>query len=305
MSALKGGRFSMEERATIESYAASLTPEEIGEELERDPKSIRKYIVEKLGLTPVEAMRIPSPITPPDSPPQVVRRPEPVERAAISSEFRRTELWKRLSDGFEPDELKYLEERYIVMVTQFEDVVATEETQILQAIKLEILMDRNLAQRKKALQSIRIIEEAQAELLEDYCPGGSRSNLTKEQIQELLNVETQLNAARSDEQSRTAEYDKLGAQHEKLMKALKATRDQRLDKVKTNKDGFLDVIRMLQEKDLQEIEGRQMELMKLASEKELVRLGRPIVYDDGNQDNPILCPETVGLSPEEVSEDGE
>lgn len=298
---MKKGRFSKDEIEIITQHAAILDVNEIGETLNRDPESVRTFIVDKLGLLPLEpAASRPdiSKVVAPEAT-KMVRRAEPAQRAAVSLELRKTEMWRRLKDEFEESELTFLEERYVAMVDQFETVFATEETQMLQCIKLEILMSRNLQQRKKALQSIRFIEESQSEMMEEYCPGGDRSNITKEQLDQLCNIETQLNAARSDEQSKTAEYDKLSSQHTKLMQSLKATRDQRLDKIESTKVNFLDVIRQLNDRDIQEREGRQMELMRIAGERELIRLGRPITYDDGNQDSPILCPETVNLGPDE------
>ncbi len=292
------GRFTDEEIAFIKQHVSLLDINEIGENLNRDPTSIKKYIT-KIGLVPIEPGSIHAAKSPAAEAQPIVRRVEANERVVVSNELRKTEMWKRLADEFEPEELVFLEERYIAMVSQFQDVVATEETQILQIIKLEILMSRNLSQRKKALHSIRFIEQTQKEKLNEYCPNGDISQRTERQLNELLTLQTQLNVCVSDEQSKTTEYEKLGAQHAKLMQSTKATRDQRLDKIESTKVNFLDIVRQLQQRDIQAIEGRQMELMKLAGERELVRLGRPITFEDGNQDSPILCAETVNLGPEE------
>lgn len=296
---MKKGRFTLEEASFLNLNSSTLSVDEIASSLNRDPKSVRLYIKEKLKLTPIESSVDDTPKTVASPTVPAVRRAEPNERAAVSNDLRKTQAWRRLQDEFEDEELLYLEERYVATVSQFGEVVATEETQILQVCKLEVLMSRNLQQRKKALFSIRFIESAQRDLLEEYCPSGDRGKLSETQLQRIMDMETQLNAARSEEQSKTAEYDKLGNQHSKLMTSLKATRDQRLERAESSKANFLDMIRNLQEKDVQAREGRQMELVKLAGQRELIRLGRPIKYDDGNMDSPILCPETVNLGPEE------
>jgi hypothetical protein len=83
------------------------------------------------------------------------------------------------------------------------------------------------------------------------------------------------------------------------MKSLKAVRDQRIQQVENSKVSFLGVIKLLSERDVQEREGKQMDLMRLAGDAEYTKLGRPIKFEDGNEDSPILSPETVDLSPEE------
>lgn len=301
---MKAGRFTLQEIKYIEENVLTLNYHEIGRGLNRNPTSVYNFITKKMEMKPIEPSVSNSLENQsggiresPDSA-ILVHRPEPAERAIVTKDLRNTEAWQRLLEEFTKKELKYFEERYVEMVTQFKEVVSTEVTQIFQSIKFEILMSRNLASRKKALESIEFLEQAQARQLEDFCPDGDRTRMSEAGYSRIMEIETQIGAARSDEQSKTAEYAKLQERHEKLMQAMKATRDQRLDKIESGKINFLDIIRQLSQRDVQMLEGRQMELMRMAGEKERVSLGRPVTYEDGNEDSPLLCADTVDLGPE-------
>ena len=241
----------------------------------------------------------PKPVDRPDIP---LSKDDDPERFQIKKELRQSESWRVLKQEFSDEELRFFEEGYVKLMRQFRaDVLATEETQIFMAIKLELLMSRNLQQRKKALEDIVRLEDMQRDHLGAF--GGDVHQMSDQDKAFSLNLENQLLQAKQAEQSRTTEYGKLQERHDALMKGLKATRDQRIKQIEQSKTSFLGVIRMLQDRDRQEAEGREIELTRMAADKEYVRLGRPIRYDDGNYDSPILSADTVDLGPEE--DDGE
>lgn len=298
---MKKGRFSLDEQNFIRANADKMDVNQLGEKMDRAPDSIAKWIAENLKVQAIGATLAPSPNT-------TTAQPESrlAERVEINRELRNSASWASLQLEFTEDELVLFNEKYVSYVAQFKqsgEVMATEEVQIFQAIKFELLMRRNLVGRKEALQSIKTLETIMADFLAKKCPGGSRAGMTDADRDRILVMETQINEARAEEKAFTGEFTKLQERHDKIMTALKATRDQRLTKIEDKKINFLDVIRELQRRDVQETEGRQIELMRLAGENELMRLGQPIKYEDGNEDSPILCAETVNLGREE--EDGE
>jgi hypothetical protein len=120
-----------------------------------------------------------------------------------------------------------------------------------------------------------------------------------------LSLETQLQVARKQEQDRTNEYVKLQERLDKLMESLKATRDQRVKQIESSKVSFVEVIKVLNRRDVQEREGRQNELLRMASEVEYERLGRPHRYEDNQEDSPILSADTVNLGPEPIQEESD
>lgn len=283
----KRGRLSKEEMNYIRVNSSKLTAVEIAERLNRTAETVQQYIAEHgLGAAPS------------------LPKDEAV-RVTIRQELRNSMSWKQLKDEFMDDELKYFEERYILMMSQFkDDVLPTEETQVFLLIKFEILMSRNLKERRRARDDIERLIRVQKEHLRQF--ENKIENMDDNAKQFMLNIETQLQSAKAAEQARTTEYVKLEEKHQALMKDLKATRDQRISKIESSKQSFLGLIKALQENDIREAEGRQMELMKMATEKEYRRLGHPHKFADNNEDQPILSAETVEMLDEPGdNEDGD
>ncbi len=277
----KRGRLSPDDIAYINDNCLLQTTKEIAHALNRTPEGIAKYLKDNRLTGAVIPVEDPS---------------EEKTPHTIQKQLRGTEAWKQLKQEFNNDELVFFDEKYVEMMAQFKDVLATERTQIFQAIKFELLMSRNLIARREALTNIDEAEEKARQYIRDR---GGASHLNQADSDYLLALQTQIVSLQHEEQSKTTEYTKLQERHDKLMESLKATRDKRLDRIESQKVDFLGVIKYLQDGDIQRVEGRQMELMKLAGQQEKISLGRPIKYDDGNMDNPILCCDTVDLEPEE------
>lgn len=273
----KRGRLGREEQDYIRVNARTMSADEIAKNLDRMPDTVRLFIRDNV---PADA----APAMPKDE----------ALRVTVRQELRNSMAWKQLKDEFIDEEVKFFEERYILMMSQFkEDVLPTEETQVFLLIKFEILMSRNLKERRRARQDIDRLTHMQTEHVAKF--KGDAALMSEEDKQFMLSMETQLQSAKAAEQSRTIEYVKLEEKHQALMKDLKGTRDQRISKIESSKQSIIGLLKMLQEQDIRDAEGRQMELMKMATKKEHKRLGSPHTYVDGNQDQPILSAETVEM----------
>lgn len=276
----KRGRLGNDDMAYIRAHAYQESAEEIGLAIDRSAEVVQKFIDDNVappkGSTPAEV--------------------EDVARITIRQELLNSHAWKNLKHEFDEEELKFFEEAYIKMMAQMRDnVLPTEETQIFHSVKYELLMARNLRERKKFKDSIVALEDMQREFVQGL--DGKKTGAQKEY---LLDLETQLNMAKRNEQDRTTEYVKLQERHNDILKSLKSTRDQRIKQIENmNKDGYLSVLKDLSKRDEQEKQGRQIELVKLAGKKEYNRLGRPTKYEDGSEDSPILSADTVDLGPED------
>jgi hypothetical protein len=277
-----------------------MTVAEMAEKFDRLPETVEKYMA---GLAGLPAAEKPEAFPPPRQKTvhQAAMTPADPDRHIIKAELRTSEAWRNLRNEFTADELKYFEESYIKLMSQFKgDVLASEETQIFQAVKFELLMNRNLRERKTAREDIDSLQLRQKLILEKAQNANGISDGDREY---LLNLETQLNIAKQAEQSRTNEFVKLQERHASLLKDLKSTRDQRVKQIESSKVSFLGVVRNLMDRDQQEREGRALELTKLAGQREYTRLGRPHKFDDGTEDSPILSADTVNLGPEEDEPD--
>lgn len=271
----KTGRLTQDERDFILANSRTMTPAEMATRLKRTEETIARWM--KAHLIRAEANR------------EEAKRQDGV---GIKAELRQTEKWRRLKEELTSEEMKFFEEEYIKLVAQFgNDVLASEVTQVFDCIKFEILKSRNMAERKRARQEIARLETQLDGLMKGY---DSPREMTEDERGELLGLETQLNVARAAEQSRTTEYVKLQERHDALMKSLKSTRDQRVRDASSGTDNVLSLLKKLQLREVQVAEGKQMELMRMAADKEYDRLGEFHTYEDGGLDRPILSPETVG-----------
>ena len=109
---MKKGRFSTEEMSFIEAKAEVLSPDDIASQLDRDPKSIREWIGEKIGFSAKQK-----------------------KEAAVANELKSKPYYKELIHQFSSEELEMFEFHFKKMWSQFkDDVFHTEEMQIIDTI---------------------------------------------------------------------------------------------------------------------------------------------------------------------------
>jgi predicted transcriptional regulator len=269
---LKRGRLGKAETNFIRDRAGKTPIAEIAAELNRDAGTVRTWIQENMAIdigASGEAV--------------------PIEENEIRNELRSSPEWEELKQQFVESELKSFERQYSKLMSQFRnDVMPTEEMQIFHLIKLNILMDRNLKSRARALQDIDRLSDEVNHMIENNPRNKPMSEKDRDR---LTNLENQLVAAREAEQSKTGEYVKLSEKHSALMKELKATRDQRITKWENSKETFLGLLKDLQNEESRRQEGEDMELLRLAMAKEKVRLSQGHKYVDDSVDTPLLTPE--------------
>ena len=117
----------------------------------------------------------------------------------------------------------------------------------------------------------------------------------------LANLETQLSFARNSIANYTNEYTKLFNEQQKISKDLKATREQRIKRIEDGKSSWIGLIRMLEDEELREKQGREMEIMAMAVEKNKKLLSEYHQYADDSVDMPLLTPETVIKKDQDLS----
>ena len=273
----KKGRLSSTEQTYILKHMNNSSPAQISVKLRRTEKTVKQFIEKNREFFTKSQAKEGS-------------------NAEIKKELQTTEWWARIKEEFSGRELKLFEERYLELMYQFTDknkVLTTERIQIVQAIKFEILMSRNLVGRQEAVKEIIHLQKIQNDFMRKF--GSDTSSMTDLERDYHLNLETQIQAAKSTENAKTNEYVKLQNQHDDLMKALKGTRDQRIKEIESGEKNFLGLIKMLQDREVQEKEGREMELTRIATERKLNQLGQLHKYIDGQYDRPILSADTVNL----------
>ena len=263
----KRGRMSDEEKSFLDQYLESRTDEELAESLDRSLSFVSKYRKTRPSLIETE------------------------EEGEILGRLHAAYFWHELLDQLTAEELKGYEARWIALHQQFQDVLPTDQMQIKDLIILEMLINRVLTEKKQVISTIQRLEQQLAR--EEEKP------IEFQDMQFMLNLETQLNAAMASQNARTTEHMKLQEKKDAKFKDLKATRDQRFKQLEDSRKSFFDLMRLLDQKETRQKEGHQIEIMRLAAENSQNDLSEYTEYDDGTVDKPMLNSDTSILGEEE------
>ena len=173
------------------------------------------------------------------------------------------------------------------MWSQFrEDVFHTEEIQIVDTIKLEILMNRILKSQHKGVEEVHRI--GQLVLMEKEKEKEDRDH------EYIMNMERQIAVLQATQETLSKDYKDLQARKSTMLKDLKGTRDQRIRAIEDSKQTFASLVKKLaSDPEFRYSVGIEMEKMRLATESEKERLEEYIEYEDGTVDQPFLSPETA------------
>ena len=259
---MKRGRLSNDEARYITDNAKNISVEEIAANLERDPTTIENFIKKnlKIGLSEFE-------------------------QAAYDLEDR--PYWIELRQQFSQDELELFKYHWGRIISQFkDDVFPTEELQVVDVIKLELLMNRGLKQNKSNIDQITAFEELVRT---------ERATDPDQQDRDyILNLERQIASLRAALESLNRDYRDLQTKKSAMLKEMKGTREQRIKRLEDSKQSFVGwVTHLMQNPTLTQQYGLEMEKMRLAMEKEKGRLSNFHQYEDGQVDQPFLTPDTV------------
>ena len=261
---MKKGRFTKTEQEFIRNNHREMSNLDIATHLDRDPISIQSYIKEKIGNNTLDDREI-----------------------EALHDLQSRPFWKDLQKQFSEEELQSLLYHWSRIITQFrDDVLPTEELQIIDAIKLEILMNRALIGQQTNMRSIGDYEELVTV---------EKSKALEIQDKDYIyNLERQIAVCRAAQDSLTREYKDLQTKKASMLKDLKATREQRIKRLEDSKQTFIGWVRnLMSNPETRQQMGTDMEKMRLAMEAEKKRLSEYHKYEDGNIDQPFLTPDTV------------
>jgi hypothetical protein len=261
----KRGQLSLQEEAYIQENIHSLSVENIAKNLNRHVAPIKRYISENNLLTDPE---------------------EKIAYQTLKDKLRSKTFWSEITRQFDEEtgELEYFENTWVSLIKQFrEDVLPAEELQIKQFITIDILINRSMKERKRHI--------AETEKLQKLVDAEYLKAETDRDIPKLANMETQLSFARNSIANYTNEYTKLLNEQQKISKDLKATREQRIKRIEDGKSSWVGLIRMLEDEQIREKEGREMEILNMAAQKAKEKLQQYHNYADNTVDVPLLTPE--------------
>lgn len=262
MVTMKRGRISKEEKRTISRLIDTVSVEDIAKELDRDVNSVEDYIKRelKVGLSKEEQAAY-----------SLVDRP----------------YWRELTSQFTDEELELFKYHWARIISQFkDDVFPTEELQVVDVIKLEILMNRCLKGNKENIEQINLYES----MVRDE----RSQDKDQQDMDYILNLERQVASLRASQESLNKDYRELQAKKASMLREMKGTREQRIKRLEDSKQSFTSwVAQLMLNPDLIKQYGTEMEKMKAAMNKERDRLATYHTYEDGQIDQPFLTPDTV------------
>ena len=261
---MKKGRFTKTEQEFIRNNHREMSNLDIATHLDRDPISIQSYIKEKICNNTLDDREI-----------------------EALHDLQSRPFWKDLQKQFSEEELQSLLYHWSRIITQFrDDVLPTEELQIIDAIKLEILMNRALIGQQTNMRNISDYEE--------MVTVEKNKSLEIQDKDYIYNLERQIAVSRAAQESLTREYKDLQTKKASMLKDLKATREQRIKRLEDSKQTFIGWVRnLMSNPDTRRELGIEMEKMRLAMKEEEKRLSNYHQYEDGGVDQPFLTPDTV------------
>lgn len=261
---MKKGRFSNEEMEFIEANAEVLSVDQIATHLDRDPDSVKDWIGKKIGFSAKQK-----------------------KEAEVANELKSKPYYRELKHQFTDEELDMFEFHFKKMWSQFkDDVFHTEEMQIIDTIKLEILMNRILRSQQENQTEISTYER--------LVQGEKAVDKDQRDMDFIMQLERQIAVLRASQETLSKDYKDLQARKATMLKDLKGTREQRIKAIEDSKQTFASLVKQIAtDGDFCRKIGIDMEKMRLAMEKEKERLSEYHQYEDGTVDQPFLTPETL------------
>jgi len=179
------------------------------------------------------------------------------------------------------------EKRYLDAISGIYVVsVGHNNRQIIDAIKLELLMNRALRDQQVNTEQIRSFEV----LINDE----KEKPVEYQDRDYVFNLERQIAVLRAAQESLNRDYKDLGLKKSAMLKDMKATREQRIKRLEDSKQTFIGWVTdlMVNPEKRHEL-GMEMEKMRLAMDKEREALSEWHQYEDKIIDQPFLTPDSV------------
>lgn len=254
------GRFTISEVAYIKANIERKTIDQIAKHLNRDPASVNNWAIKNMGISAGEKVEI-----------------------EAHNELKGRPYYKELTKQFSAEELEMFEFHFKKLWTQFkDDVFHTEEMQIVDLVKLEILMGRQLRNQQEARDRIKTLELelAAAEAAEDK--------------DRALMIDRQIATLGASQETMSRDFKDLQTKKSTILKDLKGTRDQRIKAIEDHKQTFPVLItKVMTDPKYRHDMSVYMEKMRLAAEVERARLSELITYEDKLPDRPLLNSDSV------------
>lgn len=195
-------------------------------------------------------------------------------------------FWRELKNQLFDKELKYFEQSWINLTEQFSqyDILETDEMIMKDLIMQDILINRNLTERKRIMSEMDYVQRE----LDVEMERGSNGDRAR-----IENCYRKLSNLRSNLETFDKVHSTLQQRKDTKFRDMKATRDQRYKQIEEAKTSWFDLLKSIDEYKRRKEEGEWLALMKKSIENQKEKLSHSIKYADDTYDLPLLTPETV------------
>jgi len=207
-------------------------------------------------------------------------------RIRLEKQLAARPYFHQMSKQFTEEEVRYFVYSWVELMIQLnEDVLFSEEMDIKEWIRLDILMNGTLNKRKEVAA---IYNETEKEL--DAAFSVPKETRDHDHINRL---ETRLNGCQKALDDYTGEHTKLLKEIDTIAKRLKTARSERVEQVENAAKNWFEYLRKLDDEKFRLKEGYDAEVMRMAKDAARDRLSKLHTYVDGSVEQPFLTPETV------------
>jgi CheY-like chemotaxis protein len=290
----RGEYLKPEELEYIRNNVLSKTDDQLAEYLKRDSRTIRNAR-RRLGINKSSAG-------------QVVSIEQPNKHGIVGhtltddqrKEFFKTQLvnslyYKNLQEQFSKLEIDFYLEEWAALSIQFDDIANTEKRQIDELIKAEIMGNR-------ILRNIKIAEDEIELLIKETDDFRKSNDITENEVAQERDalLMSMIRSIHAQSQAMSNDYQKNVDMRNRLLDGLNCRRKDRIDQIKKGGTTFIGLVEALRDRQLREVQGRHIELVRLAKEKKKNEWNKSTKFPDGSIDC-ILMDESSELPVREQS----
>lgn len=253
----------------------------IGKELKRDPDTI-KSARKKMGIIKGQAGKV----LDAESAAKIgVDLSEAGRKEFFKTQFTNSVYYDQIKNQFTVEEIGLYLEEWASLCVQFEDILATEKRQIDEFIKAEILGNRILRNNQTIEIEIKRLQEETEQLYKDFKSGAISEEETAKRDDKLGEMVRSMSSQAAQINN---DYNRNVSLRNTLLQNLNARRNDRTDQLKKSGTTLLGLIGAFREREVREMHGRYMELLRIAKEKKKQEFRKEMIFADGSKECILL-----------------